>query len=456
MLDKSFLVLECLETPKKITEQIEKINNSVQDFTVNKVNKILLHNPLEKLVPFNLWFHHPAYRVIDYFENNQHIRSRYYDNTMLTPLVRFDNLIMSPLNKFITELSLYQPFYPETFYGMYDFLSQGHNNSKTPQHILHIGRETKFGSLEAIMLYLEKNQQTYQYNTYYAWLSGGETYAKLDFECDCQIPKINYLDQAFKLTFINSTKELTLYDFVSIDATHTFDSIFKWLEEELDLHANLFYFLTIIQHLKKSSSVIIKMNLIGKKSWGHLFEVANKFFSEYSFFRSDVVHPLNPEIYLYLSGFRSDVKITLLDTVLMNLYRHKIHKTLYLNSDTEKNNIMDRYQFEVTKWIGLTSKVVDNIKNNTFPSFDQKCTDWLSNVNLTQIKQLTNTLELKATKCVLNTLSDKKIKLKPMLPDELYRNNYYRRLIKKRSELNHYKRVMDTKPSRIFTETKHT
>lgn len=448
-------------TNSLIINQIQKINLAIQNLSIVK---ILLQNPYDQLIPFNIWFNHPNYVIKDHFENNQHIRSRFYKELTMTPLVRHTNIKMIPLNKFISQLSMYQPFYPETFFQMYDFLSVGHmelgNKSSTTsnqiksrgKNILHIGQENRLGSLEAIILHSEKNQQTYLDNVYHTWLSGNESYDMFNHVYNLATPQINYLSQAYDLTFLKSTSELIMYDFVSIDVNHTCVSILKWGDsEELDLHANLFYLLTVLKHLKKSGSVIIKMNLIGLASWNFLMDIASRFFSEYSFFRPSINHPLNSEIYLYLNNFRADnIKSfpTIFDILLMNLYKQNMHEIFCLNPFTKNNDITDKYIIEVNKWINLTNRFVENV-TESIPN--QKCDVLLKKLDLVSVKELTKEIEIKAVMQSLYIPSSKsKFKIKPYTPNELYKTDSYQNLVKQKSKLNYYKRVMDTKPSKIF------
>lgn len=443
-----------------LINQIQKINLTIKKLSLIK---ILLQNPYEQLVPFNIWFNNSDYIIKDYFENSQHIRSRCYNKDknelIMTPLVRYKNMNMNPLNKFIVQLSMYQPFYPETFFQMYDFLSMGHmelNNSSHAKNILHIGRENRLGSLEAIILYSEKNQQTYLDNIYHTWLSGNESHNIFNRTYNLSTPAINYLTQAYELTFLKSTSELIMYDFISIDVNHALDSILNWGTEELDLHTNLFYLLTVLKHLKKSGSIIIKMNLIGTKSWNFLTDIAVRFFSEHSFFRPTINHPLNSEIYLYLNNFRID-KIksfpTVFDIMIMNLYQQNMHEIFYLTPSNMNNDITDKYISELTKWINLTDKFLDNVTEST-PN--QKCDILLKKLDLVSVKELTNVSDIKLTIHSLYTPSlDSKFKIKPRTPDELYKTDSYQNLLKQKIKLNYYKRVMDTKPSQIFGSSRY-
>ena len=464
---ESFLTTTKSKPDSKITTQIEKIKLAILDLSIDK---ILIQNPYEQLVPFNIWFFHPAYKIIDYFQNNQHIRSRYYAHQMLTPLARFDNQTMAPLTKFISLLSLYQPFYPETFFQMYDFMSMGHmtpllNSSLINLNILHIGREARLGSLEAIMLYLEKNQFSYLNNTYHTWLSGTESYDIINHTYKISSPHINYLSQAYKLTFLKSFYEGTpsaksiLYDFVSIDVNHTFESIFRWNEEELDLHANLFYFITILPHLKFSSSVIIRMNLIGSSAWNFLMDLAFDFFSEWSFIRPTMTHALNPEIYLYLTKFnkkKAKSFPSIFDRMIMSIYRKKYHKVFFLNwtpSTSTPNPIIEKYLLEVDTWIGQTNRFLDNV-TETIPK--QKCEILLKKLDLVAVRELNNKINLEVSiNLICGPTINSKFKIRPYVPDELYKAGPYQKLIKYRAKLNYFKRIMDTKPSRIFSEERY-
>ena len=230
-----FLVNHKLSRNVNISKVIHK---SLKIITKWHVTKILVHNKYEKLIPFNLWFKHSMYEISNCFENNQNIRIRYFGSNMLTPLITNNDNDLKKIKPFLSKLSLYQPFYPETFYPIWEFLQMGHLKF-VPKVFLHIGREERLGTIEAIILYHEKYQQTYQYNIYHCWLTGKEVYNKTKNSYRLKHPKINYLAQAYKINFIKSTDELVQYDFISIDCAHLFEDIFKWPKEELDLQSTL-------------------------------------------------------------------------------------------------------------------------------------------------------------------------------------------------------------------------
>lgn len=450
-LKKSFLSFNKV----KQNERINKIIDQGQKI-INKLSlvEILMINSYEKLVPFNLWFHHPSYKVTDFLQNKQHLRVRYYNQLMLTPLLNTTDVNFSHIKSFLIEMSLYQPFYPETFYNIWEFLQQKHLNSFI-NNILHIGEKNKLGSIEAVMFYLEKTQLTYHLNKYHCWLSGKEMYDKFDGSYHILTPEINYLEQAYQIHFIKSTTELIQYDFIVIDVNHLFDNIFKWNEEELDLQANLFYFLTSLKHLKKNGAMLIKMNLICLPSWTILLKLAGKYFKEFSFIRPTISHPFNPEIYLFLNKYKSENINNSFNIIIKNLYRQKING-LYLNLVyiPKKNSIIEKYDDALNIWNKNFVYAIKNLNKKIFPSPERciKSLDtWHQTNNLLQIKNVNNKFDDSMGKYQLITM-EKKFRIKPIVSIILYQNSFYRKLIDKKLELNYFKRIMDTKPSQIFED----
>ena len=451
--NKSGLDQKFLFTAKKICP-VDKIKNTIKKaLTVidsARLSEILTKNPYEKMVPFNLWFCYPGYRVSNYSQNNQNLRIRYFNSTMLTPLVSVDNDNLSQLKPFLEKLSLYQPFYPETFYSMWEFLKIRHLNS-TYEKFLHIGREDRLGSMEAIIFYHEMNQKTYQYNIYHSWLAGKEMYDNYDGSYKTMVPEINYLEQAYKIKFIRSTTELMAYDFISIDSNHQFSTIFGWKEEEMDLQACLLYLLSSFEHLSINGSMIIRLNLIANQSWNIIFDICYQHFREYVFIRPTITNPLNPEIYLYLAKF--DPKVTsrsLYHRILKNLYRQKIYLKFYLDPITiEENPITIKFNEFVDNWCANVTKITKNFNKHTVDKTIDYVNDWHSSNELQQIKHLSKEFNDEIVQCIIKAATLPEIK--PILPVHLYKLSFYKRLIEKRAELNYYKRIMDTKPSQIFT-----
>ena len=430
------------------------ISNAKKIITTLPLYKLMMLNPYEKMVPYNLWFKNSQYKIFNYSENGQNMRIRYIGSSMLTPLVSNDNTNLKQIELFLGNMSLYQPFYPETFYAMWEFLSQFfqiNNADIRMKNFLHIGNEDKMGSLEAIVLYYEKYQHTYQYNTYHTWLSGKEMYNKTDGSYRMMVPPINYLDQAYKIKFIQSSKQLVKYNFISIDCNHLFSDILSWPDEEMDLHANLFYLFKAIEHLDADGSILIKLNMIGCKSWEILFDVIQKYFREYEFIRPSTSNPLNPELYLFVTSFDSKNSTNYsTNNLLKNLYRQKVYQFFHLSLATSKSNaITQKYYTSVNAWIVSLNGA---LKNPDKKFSNEIIDEWHSSNDLLQIKNLSCNFDDTSVRKVLKTSLKRMPVIKPILPNILYKTSSYKKLICKRADLNFCKRVMDTKPSRIFSD----
>ena len=367
-----------------------------------------------------------------------------------------DGTSLALIKSFLGDLSLYQPFYPETFYLMWEFLQMKHVDF-TSKNFLHIGRENSQGAMEAIIFYHEKYQHTYQQNIYHSWLTGKEMYDYTNGSYSMLVPEINYLEQAYKIKFIKTTHDLVKYNCISIDCNHTFGALFGWTEEELDLHANLFYILTAMQYLANNGSMIIKLNMIAGTAWYVIFDIVQPFFREYTFIRPAISHPFNSEIYLFLNKFEYSSSInTISNRMYKNLYRQRIYQRLYLNPEINtKNPITIKYQNAVNAW---TKKVLQTAKNFDI-KHNNKSIDyigqWHASNDLKQIKHLTNKFDDNTMQCELKSeYVQKSVKmptLKPLVSTIWYDKPVYKKITDKRSDLNYYKRVMDTKPSQIFS-----
>jgi 23S rRNA U2552 (ribose-2'-O)-methylase RlmE/FtsJ len=452
-----------LKTEDKAILSIKKstvypdILSIVDQFHKNKnlsMTKIMMYNKYEKMIPFNLWFRHNMYKVSNNFENNQNMRIRYYNSSMLTPLVSYNNDNLQPIKTLIPHLSLYQPFYPETFYAMWEFLQMEHINPNA-KDFLNICREERLGSMEALIFFHEKYQQTYQYNVYHSWLSGKEMYNTINGMYSMITPKINYLEQAYKMYFLKSSKELTKYDFINIDCIHTFNGVFEWSNEEMDLQANLFYLITALKYLKPGGSIFLRLNMIASQSWSIIFSICHLFFAEYSFFRPSTLNPFNSEIYLFVSKFTSKPWLTsIYCSFLKNCYRQKNYQRYHINAVTNENSIHKLYANERGKWIENLQNIFNNI-DQPITSTSDLIAQWHSSNDLKQIKDLTNDFDNKAIQLVFFRTSAKQFVIKPIVPTVLYNQQFYKKIIERRAELNYYKRVMDTKPSQIFSRNRY-
>ncbi len=345
-------------------------------------------------------------------------------------------------------MSLYQPFYPETFYSIWEFLSLKHIASEST-NFLCVLREHHFGSVESLMLFNEKNHQMYQYNNYHVWTVGNEMFDNLNNYYNLLVPKINYLDQSYNIVFLTTTKNLLQYDFIMIDCIHKFKNINTWNTEELDLQSCLFYLLYTIKNLKKNGSILIKLMFNISSSWSIIFDMLYVHFKEYTFFRPKCINPLNPEIYLFLNKYDPKKFNPVLTNFLKKLYQQHTWQIFKINfKGHTENPIFKKFTEETNKWVEIASSVLDNYDNpkeNTNKNLD----DWHKSYDLMQIKHLTYDFDNSFKIENISTCANK-YTLRPINPLGLYNMTFYKKLIQKRSELNYFKRVMDTKPSQIF------
>jgi len=441
---------------KKIKQVINDYGNLMDKHTIPQ---LMMLSIAEKIIPLNIWFENPNFKIVDFYENEQHLRTRHYKNALLTPLVINSNKNFGQLSQCLKNMSLYQPFYPETFYGMWEIMSI-EMISKDIKNILHIGNDDRLGTMEAMMLFLEKNQQTYQFNTYHCWLSGNEIYDDDDIYY-LESPKIDYLSQAYKSVFLDSTDKLIKYDFVSIDVNHKFSNILEWKYDEEDLHHNLFYFMFIIKYLNNNGSLLIKMNMLCRDNWNILFYLGKELFKEVSFYRSTVCNPLNPEIYLFMNKFKQNNNFDEFDKItLKNLYRQQMYKISKIQKVSFNHNINDKYTNFVDKWVNDFLNAVSNISKLPLKeeSTDMSL-DWHTTYSFPQIGNLldkTYIVDKKEPFGIFKTIefplktSAKSFQLITGIPEILYKIPFYQKIISKRAELNFCKRIMDTKPSKIF------
>lgn len=477
---------DCFTTksPRKSREIQLFIKGVKKLFRAYSLTQLMLLNPLEKLVPMNLWFHHPEYQVIDNFEQQQHLRLRQYADTLLTPLVARSNTNLPQFQSCLEHLSLYQPFYPETFYGTWEFLKLRHLRDDI-KNFLYIGREEGTGSMEAIIYYHERYLQSYRDNKYHLCLIGNESYQIVNDEYFFNLPNVNYLDQAYHVRYLESSKELTnvRYGLVSIDTIHLFDDISKWSKEEEDFQALLFYFLLSLESLDTKGAMIIKLNFFISPSWYLLFDLVFYYFEEYTFYRPSTSHPLNPEVYLYLDKLATELEPDAFRYFFVkNLYKQKVYQHFHLNLNEKKlgkfldnpNTVLRKYLEARDSWLKTAMRLLKSprfVKN-----WEKNLDKWHGKHDLDQLKDivmigktsenskssddsklsqlnslLLSNLEFRAypLKKPSLRLNAKNIRANRLLVSE----ENYLYLCKKRAQLNCHKRVMDTKPNCAFSNS---
>lgn len=456
MADTIYEILNNHQSPKDV--QIQEII----DQTINVLNKnqsdliqIMKQNPYEKIIPCNVWFKNAKYYIQNHVKHNQFMRIRYYDKVMLTPLVseKHDNL--NSIKSFLDFLSLYQPFYPDTFYAMWELMKQNTINLDV-KNILSVSQEERFGSLEAIMFYLEKYQYTYQYNTYHLWKAGMEKYNPYTGNYKLKLPNVQYLGQAYRMHHLNNTNELIMYDLIHIDNIHLLNSLFIWKTEEMDLQASIFYLLYLLPHLNIGGTIIMRYNMISTDTWAIIFDILIQYFGKYQFYRPSILNPINSELYLILSDYKPNTEIFQYPVYFYyrDLYRNGAYQFLNINYDVNKDNPI--YQ----KYCEMRCFWIENLKTVLKQFYEPKVSttenliQWHQTNDLKQIKDLSSYFNNTPVIQICKSTS-KEIIFKKLLVNKLHNQLSYQTLIQKRAELNYYKRVMDTKPSKIFANNRY-
>nr|AEX62617.1 putative FtsJ-like methyl transferase [Moumouvirus Monve] len=430
-----------LSYDKNINNAIQIIKKYCKD---NSLLKLFTINKYEKIVPLNFWFSEKNYKVYNKNDNNQNMRIRYYNNKILTPLVATHEDNLKPIKSLLEDLSLYQPYYPESFFSMWEFLSLDFINAND---LLFICNEKRFGSIEAYLLYNEINDESLK--KYHIWKTDNEIFKKNNIIFD--VPIVDYLGQTYKINYIKSSEQLQKYDFIYIDNIGQLDDVFQWKNEEKDFQAFLFYFLTCLEILKPSGNILIKLNMMSKIYWNIIFDFADKYFKEHIFFRSKILNPLNSEIFLLLKIYEPKhcYSYTYLN-FLKYLYKNKVYEIFNVGDQKISNNVSNNYQEICKQWI---SNLKSCINSSNIGQKDYVY-NWYKKHNLKQIRDTNSNFKLNIYIQVIETLNKKYI-IKPVFNSNILNSQYYSEIKKSKGLLNYYKRIMDTKPSRIFNNERY-
>lgn len=414
-----------------------------QNVNIHNITKnIITFNNFEKINPYNLWYIDDLYKICYKFDNNQIIRQRYYGKFLLTPIIKH-NENLAHLQSFIGNLSVYQPFYPERFYNMWEFL-QFDYITKQKLNYLHIGCEKSLGTIESFILYNEYYNLNYFECEYHCLYSENMTFDsdRITFSK----PKYDCLSQVYKIDYVCNLKNLNKYDFISIDVNCLFNTPFKWKNMEIDLHKNLFYLTTAFKYLNQNGSLLIRLNMICRQSWNILLYLCSCVFKEHKWIRSNISNNYNSEIYLYLNLFdKSKVTNTFGDTILKNLYKSKVYYYMYLeftliHSTTNHvfNDIIQNLTNSRENWL---RKIGTNEKSNISKWFKLNDLQQISNLN----HNFCNTF------CNLKYVGNKKpLQLNLSSNKYFINSDFCIQLKKNKARLNMQKRVMDTKPNSYF------
>ena len=426
-------------------DYLKNIHNSIP------IEKIMLCNRFEKIVPYSLWFHDHNYKIIDNFEHEQHLRLRYFKDNLLTPIVNVNDTKLQYIEEFLKKMSLYQPYYPESFYSIWEILSNQSIFEKDDKiSCLFIGREYRLGNMEAVMMYTEMNCINYQSANYHTWIISNEMIKNniIFFKK----PETFYLQQTFLAENLQDNRLIEKYGLIIIDTNHLMENIYQWNMEEQDLHTVLFYASEAINYLAENGILVIRMSLLGSSTWNILLDFLSMFFAEHKFYRPVITNPYNPEIYLIVRSVGSHQHST--KYMFMRKYIQQYYVSKYYLFDkiifdlSIKNSISKSFKKEVEKWSGSlqNTKVIEDI---TWLDKWHKEFDLPQIGDMDMYKTINHEPEIDSME-----KSDAQVIICSIKSISLKKSKFYRDLWNKKTQLNFYKRVMDTKPSRIFMQNK--
>lgn len=130
------------------------------DWDTSKVGELMAGNPYEKLAPFRMWFRSDGYQVECSHdpEANQKLRIRSWKGIQLVPLMPQFGSMNIHLAKMHPNLSLYQPYYPETYYDLWELLWEHPALIDQCTSVCAQILDWQTGSLEAIILFMESQR----------------------------------------------------------------------------------------------------------------------------------------------------------------------------------------------------------------------------------------------------------------------------------------------------------
>ena len=451
------------ETKIQPNKQIRKALIAIQDIAgTTKLGLLLKTNPFEPMIPFNLWFEHPQYAVTLVTQRNQKLRLRFYHDLCMTPTVGHNPTTLSHLTSNLPCMSLYQPFYPESFFSVWEFMQLRHIHTDH-SCFLNISCPSRHGALEAIVLSNERHQQSYLNNTYHTWTVGHEIFDPDTLALIAREPSIDCLDQNYKVDSIETVNHLLkTYDMLSIDCIDMLTNISEWASEQQDLLATLFYLINFLPKLVTGGSLLLRLNTIGTDSWLIIIELVSQCFSEHTVFRPTILNAFNPELFLFATRFDAVKFKQLYDSIyyrtLRRLYPQRTFDLLYLkyepNTDQPAPSLLTEYQSVVQQWVSRLEQTIRALPTSNSRPDTAPIDNWHRECELKQISDTgphtdstVPNLDCKTAATSLHIRSTS---------DSLTHQQFYRRLTAKKAELNYYKRVMDTKPSTVFGRREYT
>lgn len=423
----------------------------------------------EKYCPYNLWFRHPDYQIKYHVQMKQVLRVRYYKGYLLTPLMLPDYPSLDHLGEVINHMTIYQPYYPLTFYQTWDLLNA--DPTIDLSSLFYVGYETNLGTVEAMLLYNDRKTNHKGICDILIISTEEEHYECINLDNYVSHRKIpNLLGQNYQnVNLLRNTNKISenKYETIIIDTISPWISVDGKWAEIYDFLITIKSAINVFNNLSENGTLIVRMNIFGSDLWELLFESIQ--FTEFFFHRSKIVHPFDGSIFLILKK-KGKILFDKLDKIIdiyLTIYAYKYCRLRLNNFNFHKNNskcnentntvVYINYQSIKNKYAGIQSKFYNSV-NKILAGYSPTASLEDNFVDLPLVGEIIN---LPHIKCIslqtqLNKSPQDKKKINQSIIIKLnyssrWKNKQsYIKLINDSCELNFTKRALDTKPSSIM------
>lgn len=439
MKKMSYTDVEYLNKQSELTSEIIK---KLSEKKISDLVQILKKNPYEQIIPFNLWFQHNKVTTKIIEQKGQLLRLRYYADHLLTP-IRSDNSNMAAISKFIDKMTVYQPYYPESYYDVWE-LCHIYKISNL-NDVLFVINENGHGILESVEMYREIiNESTGKSDV---WFANNEIFNSDTNTYNINVPTTRVLQQTYNFSYVDSVLKLSEYDYIFIDCLHKLDNLTIWYTEGYDIIHMLFYLVTTLKNLRAGGNIIVRLNMLGKRYWELVINIIEEFFSDVYFFRPTMTNPYNPIMYIYGKKYKKKAdRLEVLHSEISYQFRHKSYTVLTFNYTFTKNKLLKRFTILLNEWYDKLNLLE---KTNLILNPQYTIPNHITIGDLRKYSELEIfSRKSTASKSVLKNLT---LVPKKDIADQLLELDVsYKMLLSKTAELNYTKRVMDSKPNELF------
>jgi 23S rRNA U2552 (ribose-2'-O)-methylase RlmE/FtsJ len=354
------------------------------------ISHILKENPLEKIVPFNLWFKDPKYIIECKTQNKQNIRIRYWGSVMLTPIIFNKGNPEQKIRPFIGSMPLYQPYHPELFFPVWEIMQHKLIYNSVLAWII----PENMGGIESIMIHHELNHCSLSSPSFNYYCSSQDAWLHQTF-------LVNYLADYVK----------TEYDLVYYDILPKINSIDNWSNRDVDMQLLFDNLMKAIRSVKKNGSLIIKLSWYMGPGWLKILDRLGKYFDNYQIIIPAIMNNADPRVWILC--------------------------TVRKNKSVPGAQLRELWDIKFDEWCKGINK----------PSIEQ----WYQQNNLIKICSVRRYDGENIHRHPWKN-SCKTIVVKDSKTDEIVDSQFYAELCRLRGLLNYNKRVMDTRPSTVFTD----